>query len=221
MQNLSGVFCNFACSFRIMSKKGIYYTLFFVLLAVGFYYIMAYAIPGYNKKRIPPVSFIRPFSFINQDGERFTEKDVAGKVFVAEFFFTTCPGICPTMNENMKRVYDEFSREDDFLILAHTSDPDNDSAAAMKAYARKLGVDTRRWVFLTGRKDSLYTMARVSYTIDDPNNNLVSIEDQFIHSQFWALVDRDGNVRKIYDGLKDSEVNELISDTRELLEEKE
>lgn len=82
-----------------------------------------------------------------------------------------------------------------------------------------MNVDTKRWIFLTGRKDSLYNTARVSYTIDDPANNLKNIDDQFIHSQFWALVDRNGDVRKIYDGLKKSEVKKLISDARKWLKE--
>ena len=83
-----------------------------------------------------------------------------------------------------------------------------------------MSVDTRKWIFLTGRKDSLYNMARVSYTIDDPANNLKSLEDDFLHTQFWALVDRNGDVRKIYDGLRESEVNMLIRDARKLLAEK-
>ena len=80
----------------------------------------------------------------------------------------------------------------------------------MKKYSDSLGVNTNRWMFLTGRKDSLYNMARVSYTIDDPKNNLGSIDDQFMHTQFLALVDKNGDVRKIYDGQKESEVKKMI-----------
>jgi len=78
-------------------------------------------------------------------------------------------------------------------------------------------VDTRKWIFLTGRKDSLYSMARLSYTIDDPANNVKSIDDDFLHTQFWALIDRNGDVRKIYDGLDDRDVKKLIGDARKLL----
>lgn len=203
-----------------MSKKRLYYIVFFVALALGFYFIITAIVPGLGKKRIPPISYVRPFSFINQDGRPVTEKDVAGKVYVAEFFFTTCPGICPSMNNNMKLVYEEFKNENDFLILAHTSDPDNDSPEQLKLYADSLGVNTSRWVFLTGRKDSLYNMARVSYTLDDPSNNFKSLDDQFIHSQFWALVDKNGDVRKIYDGLKESQVNKMIREIKKLLKKK-
>ena len=89
----------------------------------------------------------------------------------------------------------------------------------MKKYADSMGVNTKRWMFLTGRKDSLYNAARVSYTLDEPANNLKSIDDQFIHTQFFALVDKNGDVRKIYDGLKTNEVNELIKDIKKYLKD--
>lgn len=203
-----------------MSKKRLFYIGFFVALALVFYFVLTLVIPGYAKKRIAPVSYVRAFTFFNQDGQPFTEKNVAGKVFVADYFFTTCKGICPKMNNNMKMVYEELKNENDFLILSHTCDPETDSVAQMKKYSDSLGVNTSKWVFLTGRKDSLYNMARVSYTIDDPANNLKSIDDDFLHTQFWALVDRNGDVRKIYDGLKESEVRELIKDSRKLLNDK-
>ena len=203
-----------------MSKKAVFYVVFFSVLVVGFYFILTSLVPEFGKRKIPPVSYIRPFSFINQDGKSVTDKDVAGKVYVAAYFFTTCKGICPKMNNNMKQVYEKFKNENDFLILSHTCDPEQDSAAQLKKYSDSLGVNTSRWMFLTGRKDSLYTMARISYTIDDPANNLRNIDDDFLHTQFWALVDRNGDVRKIYDGLKQNEVNELISDIKKMLKEK-
>ncbi len=202
-----------------MSKKGWLYTIFFVALAVGFYFVLAQIIPGYTAKKVAPVSFVRPFTFTTQDAKKFTEKEVAGKVYVAEYFFTTCKTICPVMNNYMKGVYQEMKNERDFLILSHTCDPETDSVPQMKKYADSMGVNTSSWVFLTGPKDSLYNTARISYTIDDPNNNLKNSEEDFLHTQFWALVDRNGNVRKIYDGLKESEVKQLIKDARELLKE--
>ena len=197
-----------------------FYIGFFVALFLIFYFVLSLIIPGYTKKGVAPISFVRPFSFTTQDGMPFTEKEVAGKVFVADYFFTTCKGICPKMNNNMKLVYEAFKNENDFLILSHTCDPDTDSVAQMKKYTDSLGVDTKRWVFLTGRKDSLYNMARVSYTIDDPADNLINMEDDFMHSQLWALVDRNGDVRKVYDGLKESEVQQLIKEAKKLLKDK-
>ena len=202
-----------------MSKKKIFYISFFVGLSLLFYFILTLIIPDFGKKQSPPISFVMPFAFTSQDNQKITEKDVAGKVYVAEYFFTHCEGICPRMNNNMRLVYEALKNDTNFLILSHTSDPDRDSVAQMKHYADSMKVDTKRWLFLTGRKDSLYNAARVSYTIDDPANNLRKIEDQFIHSQFWALVDKNGDVRKIYDGLKESEVKKLISDARRLLKD--
>ncbi len=204
-----------------MSKKRLLYIGFFTVLVVGFYFIITRLIPEFSKGGVAPVSYIRPFAFTNQDGKTITEKDVAGKVFVAEYFFTTCKGICPRMNNNMKQVYERLKDEKDFLILSHTCDPETDSAAKLKHYSDSMGVNTSRWMFLTGRKDSLYTMARVSYTIDDPANNLKNIEDDFLHTQFWALVNRKGDVKKIYDGLKESEVKELIKDAISMMKEKD
>jgi protein SCO1/2 len=144
---------------------------------------------------------------------------VDGKVFVAEYFFTTCKNICPVMNENMKSVHERFKNEKDFLILSHTSDPGTDSAATLKKYAQTLGANTEKWIFLTGRKDSLYKQARYSYKIDDPNNNLIDINQDFIHSQFFSLVDKKGVVRNIYDGIQPSEVEKMMKEIDLLLKE--
>ena len=200
-----------------MSKKGWLYTAFFVSLALVFYAVLVYTIPGFTKRGVAPISFVRPFKFINQDGQPVTQENVKGKVFVAAYFFTTCKGICPRMNYNLKTVYEELKAEPDFLLLSHTCDPETDPVPQLKKYVDSLGVDTRKWIFLTGRKDSLYSMARLSYTIDDPANNVKSIDDDFLHTQFWALIDRNGDVRKIYDGLDDRDVKKLIGDARKLL----
>lgn len=180
---------------------------------------MTIAIPGYGKKDTPPLGEILPFSFTNQDGKKFTEKDVAGKVFVVEFFFTNCKGICPRMNNNMRKVYEQFKNQKDFLILSHTCDPERDSSARLKQYADSLGVEGTNWIFLTGRKDSLYYQARLSYQIDDPKNNLKNIDGDFLHTQFWALVNKKGEVKKVYDGLKENEVEDLIADIKKMLKE--
>ena len=196
-----------------MSKR-VGYSVFFGVLAIGFYLVVKpwLARPTY-------ISEVKPFSFLNQDGQRLSEKDMEGRVYVVEYFFTTCPGICPRMNNNMKKVYEEFKDQPDFFILSHTSDPERDSVQQLKKYADSLGVNTSKWIFLTGPKDSLYRAARISYTIDDPANNLKNIEESFIHTQFWALVNRKGLVIKIYDGLKDSEINDLRKDIRKLLKQ--
>lgn len=195
-----------------MSKKATFYSVFFVALITIFFLTVRPWI-----KRKDTISVVQPFAFLNQDGKIVTDKDVEGKVYVAEYFFTTCRGVCPRLNTNMKKVYEKFKDEKDFLILSHTSDPETDSAQQLKKYADSLGVNTSKWMFLTGRKDSLYTTARISYTIDDPANNLRSIDDDFLHTQYVALVNRQGEVKKIYDGLKDSEIRAMIKEIEKTL----
>lgn len=202
-----------------MKKKTIFYIVFFLVLVVGFYITMSQLVPGFGKSKLEPIGRVLPFAFINQDGKTVTENDIAGKVFVAEYFFTTCKNICPVMNGNMKIVYDRFKGEKGFLILSHTSFPEIDSVNVLKKYADSLQVNTEKWIFLTGRKDSLYKQARYSYKIDDPNNNVVDIKQDFIHSQFFSLVDKNGVVRNIYDGLKPSEVGKMMNEIEVLLKE--
>lgn len=202
-----------------MSKKGWLYVGFFTFLVLAFYFVLTALIPDFGKKKGKSISYVRPFSFTSQDSKLFTEKDIAGKVCVVEFFFTTCKGICPMMNNNMRKVYDKFKDQKDVLIISHTSDPEIDSPARLKWYADSMGVSSSRWIFLTGSKDSLYTMARVSYAIDDAKNPLQDINSDFIHSQLWALVDKNGDVRGTYDGLKEEEINDLMKDIKKLLQE--
>jgi protein SCO1/2 len=202
-----------------MSKKTIFYLLFFTVLLLGFYYFLFKGTDNW-KVKMPILSYVQPFSFTNQDGGAVTDKDLLNKITVVEYFFTTCKGICPKLNTNMKQVYEIYKNESDFQILSHTCNPDTDSVPVLKHYADSLQVDTKKWIFLTGRKDSLYQMARGSYLLDDPKNNVEKIEDQFIHTQFFALVDREGKVRgKIYDGLKVLEVEQLKQDISKLLKE--
>jgi protein SCO1/2 len=202
-----------------MSRKVWLYILFFVILLFGFYFVVTRIIPGYGKVSYPVLSDVKPFSFVNQNGQRITNKDVAGKVYVAEYFFTTCHGICPKMNTNLKAVYEKYKNEPDFLILSHSVDPKTDSVGRLKVYADSLGVDARKWIFLTGSKDSLYQAARVSYLLDDPKNNLVPADEQFIHTQFFALVDKYGQVRKIVDGLEKDELSAMEEAIDHLLKE--
>ena len=197
-----------------MSRKTLFYIGFFVVLTLIFYLAIAKSV-----RKNDTISVVQPFAFLNQDGQRVTDRDMEGKVYVAEFFFTTCTGICPKMNNNMRTVYEKFKDEKDFRILSYTCDPERDSVVQLKKYSDSLKVNTSKWVFLTGRKDSLYTLARNSYTIDDPANNVNSIDDQFLHSQLWALVNKRGEVKKIYDGLKPSEVDAMMKQIRKLLKD--
>jgi protein SCO1/2 len=203
-----------------MSKKLVVYLVFFTVLLGGFYYFLFRGTDNW-KVKMPTLSYVKPFHFTNQDGQTVTDSNLLNKVTVVEYFFTTCKGICPKLNTNMKDVYMMYKEEADFQILSHTCNPETDSVPVLKHYADSLKVDTKKWIFVTGRKDSLYQMARGSYLLDDPKNNVEKIEDQFIHTQFFALVDRNGKIRgKIYDGLKTVEVQQLKTDIGRLLKDK-
>ncbi|HET9056433.1 MAG TPA: SCO family protein [Chitinophagaceae bacterium] len=201
-----------------MNKKTRVYILFFGVLLFVFYLAAFWGTDAW-KAKLPVLSAVQPFNFINQDGNNTTQEEVSNKVYAVEFFFTTCKGICPRMNKNMMRVYNEFKNEKDFLILSHTVDPETDSASRLKHYADSMGVDTKKWWFLTGTKADLYTVARQSYLLDDQNVNKGKIEEQFIHTQLFALVDKQKKVRGIYDGLKEEELQQLMKDIGKLLHE--
>ncbi|RTL58245.1 MAG: SCO family protein [Sphingobacteriales bacterium] len=201
-----------------MKKKIRWYTLFFLVLIIVFYVAAFWGTDAWRAK-LPVLTQVKPFKFLNQDGNAVSEQDVQNKVYVAEYFFTTCKGICPKMNRNMEKVYDKFKGEENFLILSHTVDPERDSSARLKHYADSLKVDVKKWWFLTGTKDDLYSTARQSYLLDDQNNNKAKIEEQFIHTQLFALVDKQKRVRGIYDGLKEEELLQLMKDIKTLLGE--
>lgn len=199
-----------------------WYGIGFIVLLTAFYFIL-FSGTDYYKSKLPVLSNVQEFSFIDQNGKAVTNHNVAGKVYATEYFFTTCKGICPKMNANMNKIYQHFKNNDGFEILSHTCMPETDSVSLLKAYELKMkanvGVKNPSWYFLTGTKDSLYKMARESYLLDNEKNNSINIKDQFIHTQFFALVDKQQRVRGVYDGLKQDEIDKLISDAEGLLKE--
>lgn len=205
-----------------MKRKFFIYAVFFLVLITGFWLLLG-TVKGFFDKKLPVMSYVQPFAFTDQNGHQVTDKDFAGKVYVTEYFFTTCKGICPKMNANMKKVFEKFKDQKDFAILSHTSMPETDSVPLMKAYEEKMiGKNPNfaaRWYFVTGTKDSLYKMARQSYLLDNNKNNIVNIRDHFIHTQFFALVDKEMRVRGIYDGLQQDEIERLDKEIEKLLSE--
>ena len=152
-----------------------------------------------------------------------TEKDVEGKIQVVEYFFTTCEGICPKMNENLAKVYKRFKGDKDVVFLSHTVDPKTDTAEQMKRYASKFDADPNQWFFLTGERQQLYKQAINSYLITavPAKDTANQVLPDFIHSEFFILVDQDKNIRGNYDGTVWKEVKDLIADIKTLKEEKE
>jgi len=205
-----------------MKKKILVFAGFFLLLFTAFYFFLFYG-TDYYKVKLPVMSYVQDFSFTDQDGHNVDGHSVEGKVYVANYFFTTCKGICPKMNSNLDSIYRQYEQDSDFAIISHTSMPETDSVPMLKAYeTRMVGKDPRfaaHWYFVTGTKDSLYRMAKVSYLLDNEKDDSVNIRDQFIHTQFLALVDKDGRVRGIYDGLQPSDLAQLGKDIAKLLKE--
>ena len=160
---------------------------------------------------------IPDFEFINQFNKKVTQQAIKNKIYVAEYFFTTCKSICPIMNRNLERVYKEFENNPDFLILSHTVDPENDSIPALLAYAKTHGVISNKWQFLTGKKTELYSIARKGYILnaDDGKGDA----DDFIHTQNFALIDKEKHIRGFYDGTDSLEINRLIAEIKLLISE--
>lgn len=165
---------------------------------------------------------ISSFSFLNQLGDTITKSNVTGKIFVADYFFTTCGGICPKMTTQLQRVHREFLTDPNFLILSHTVNPKIDTVEVMYKYAERFGADHKKWWFLSGSKADLYTMARKSYLVvpdkEDPNFDHGE-ESDFIHTENFVLIDPIGRIRGMYDGTNEAEVSELIRDIYDLKRE--
>ncbi len=159
-----------------------------------------------------------PFSLINQNGETITEQNVEGKIYVADFFFTTCPSICKDMAVQKRRLQETFKDDDLFILLSHTVTPEIDSVPVMKEYADLQGAIPGKWELLTGDKPQIYKLARESYfsVLDEGGNG---DENDFIHTENFVLVDTKKRIRGFYDGTSEEEVDQLIEDIKLLEEE--
>ena len=164
---------------------------------------------------------IRYFELKNQLGETVTGKELDGKIYVADFFFTTCGGICPKMTKQMVRIQNEFKNNDRVMLVSHTVTPDRDTVEVMKKYADKYNANHKKWLFLTGNKKEIYGLARRSYFIvkaaqegeDDGSGS------DFIHTENFVLIDAKKRIRGYYSGIRESSVDSLMKDIRKLLEE--
>ncbi len=157
---------------------------------------------------------IAPFKFVDQDSAFVTNDTYKGKIYVADFFFTSCRTICPIMKTQMVRLYELTKDMDDVMLLSHTIDPEYDTVALLHDFAKRLGVESKRWHFITGVKDSIYKIAQTSYfatAMEDKTE-----PDGFIHSGAFLLIDKQGRIRGKYDGTKEEEVNRLVGDIKKL-----
>jgi protein SCO1/2 len=180
------------------------------------------ALPIYNPSMVNPelvdstVQYISKyhaiadFSFTNQNGKIITQKDYEGKIYVADFFFTTCGSICPKMTTNLVEIQKAFINNPKVMLLSHTVFPETDSVAVLKEYAIKNGVIDRKWNLVTGNKKQIYTMARKSYLAV----KLGKPEELYdmVHTENFVLVDSKRRVRGFYDGTKKEDIERLIED---------
>jgi protein SCO1/2 len=158
------------------------------------------------------------FAFINQDSQQVSNQTFAGKIYVTDFFFTTCPSICPKMKSQMLRIYEKFKDNPRVLLLSHTIDPRHDTVAVLRDYAQRLQVSSSKWHFVTGEKDAIYGMA-MKYMVS-------ALEDGtspggFTHSGHFVLVDQNRHIRGIYEGTEAESIDQLLLDIPVLLKEKD
>ena len=154
---------------------------------------------------------ISPFSFVNQEGETVTEKTFENKIYVTDFFFTVCPGICPRMMDNMVTIQDAFLEDDDVLLLSHSVTPKRDSVSVLKAYAEEKGILSSKWHLVTGLQEEIYKMGRQDYFIEEDLGEEKDADD-FLHTENFVLVDKNRHIRGIYNGLNLTSVKQLIAD---------
>lgn len=218
--------------------KQIIFLVFFSIVGITFFYFMNV------QKQAKPLPILNPvdlheemvdsqllrvgyghrigsFSFLDQNGNTLTDKDILGNVFIAEYFFTTCKTICPIMNSQMQRVHKKFAAEERLHILSFTVDPEVDTVAQMKRYAERHSADSKQWHFLTGEKEKLYSLARKSFFVLKPaeTENQGDVGSDFIHTNNFVLVDQQMRIRGYYDGTSSKEVDKLMRDIEQLLEE--
>lgn len=160
---------------------------------------------------------VKDFSFTDQDGKIITQNNFKGCVYVTDFFFTTCHSICPIMSTQMERVAEKFKGNSEVKILSHTVDPEIDTVQQLKSYAIKHNADSKQWMFVTGEKKALYDMARTSYLLNADEGN--GGPDDFIHTQNFALIDKDKRIRGFYDGTDTTDMSQLLKDINLLLAE--
>jgi protein SCO1 len=169
-------------------------------------------------KTIDSVDYTIPdFQFTDQDGNQVDSNTIKGKIFVADFFFTSCPSICPKMMKEMDEVYDKFKDNKDVVILSYSIDPARDSVARLKAYEKKIGFESSKWHLLTGNKDSIYSLAD-KYLVSaaqDPD-----APGGYIHSGNFILIDKHRRIRGYYDGTNADKVQKLKDDIETLLKER-
>ncbi|SNS99625.1 protein SCO1/2 [Ekhidna lutea] len=171
-----------------------------------------------NDSRYDKIHTISDFEFVNQEGEIITNKTFDGKVYVANFFFTMCPTVCPKMEANLSMVQDEFKDNSQVKILSHTVMPWADSVARLKEYAQQNEINSQQWHLVTGEQEEIYKMGRLAYFADEGFGKGVTDLDDFLHTENIVLIDQKRRIRGIYNGTLKLEMRRMMEDIRYLIE---
>lgn len=172
-----------------------------------------------TKLHVKKYHTIADFALLNQNGDTITQKDYENKIYIADFFFTTCPTICPIMTDNMLKLQEILKTQDNVLLLSHTVTPEIDSVPVLKAYAEKKGVNDAKWNMVTGEKQQIYDLARKSYLVAkyEPFDG----DYDMIHTENFVLVDTRRRIRGFYDGTNWDEMEDLLKDLEMLQREEQ
>ena len=210
-------------------KKNSHIIIAFVILIFGIW-ALPKIMGKFSKKELVKFEKVPDFEFVNQNGKVINNKDFEGKVFLVEFFFTTCPTICPKMNANMVKIQNEFYGNPDFGIASFSIDPEHDTPQVLKAYAKEKGATLKNWHFMTGEKEKIYDLSNKGFKLYAGVNK--DVEGGFEHSGLFALIDKKGFIRsriikngenenpiKFYDGLDAKQIEWLKEDIKYLLNE--
>ena len=169
-------------------------------------------------ERLQTFHRISPFTLVNQEGKPITDKDFQGKIYITDFFFTICPGICPKMTANMSILQEEFIDDDEVLLLSHSVTPERDSVPVLKEYAEVEGILSGKWHLATGDREQIYQLARRDYFVEE-DLGLEKDVDEFLHTENFVLIDKNGHIRGIYNGLNRTAIQQLIADIKTLKKE--
>ena len=175
--------------------------------------------PHWKNTETNPAYFqhhIAPFRLVNQLGDTITEKNLTGKIYVAGFFFTACPGICRNLTLQLKRVQEQFLQENRIVLMSYSVTPETDQPDKLLKYANTYGINSKRWWLLTGNRDSIYQLARRDYFADEDMGMQKTSKD-FLHTENLLLIDQNRAIRGIYKGTSAAEVDLLMKDIQKLL----
>lgn len=171
-----------------------------------------------NDAQLATFHKIAPFQLQNQEGEIITEKTFDNKIYVTDFFFTSCPGICPKMTANMSILQEGFMADDEVLLLSHSVTPNHDSVPTLKAYADAKNIKAEKWHLVTGKREEIYDLGRTSYFVEE-DLGLEKEADDFLHTENFVLIDKNKHIRGIYNGLNKTAIQQLIADINTLKQE--